>query len=81
MESEKYFKNLSNKELDSLYAVLVRHPESVENMRQAKGIEKIMLDRYEIIATETTEVLQIHKAHIDLLIEKYDWFAKFMFYN
>lgn len=47
MESEKYFKNLSNKELDSLYAVLVRHPESVENMRQAKEIEKIMLDRYE----------------------------------
>lgn len=47
MESEKYFKNLSNKELDSLYAVLVRHPESVENMRQVKEIEKIMLDRYE----------------------------------
>ncbi|GIM61301.1 hypothetical protein CAPN008_13510 [Capnocytophaga canis] len=47
MESEKYFKNLSNKELDSLYAVLVRHPESAENMRQAKEIEKIMLDRYE----------------------------------
>ncbi|WP_172914762.1 Crp/Fnr family transcriptional regulator [Capnocytophaga canis] len=37
--------------------------------------------QYEIIATETTEVLQIHKAHIDLLIEKYDWFAKFLFYN
>ncbi|GIM54560.1 Crp/Fnr family transcriptional regulator [Capnocytophaga cynodegmi] len=37
--------------------------------------------QYEIIATEATEVLQIHKAHIDLLIEKYDWFAKFLFYN
>lgn len=48
----------SNKELNSLYAVLVRHPESVENMCQAKEIEKIMLDRYEtyhnIKITKTT---------------------------
>ncbi|MDO4779338.1 MAG: Crp/Fnr family transcriptional regulator [Tissierellia bacterium] len=36
---------------------------------------------YEIIATEATEILQIHKNHIDLLIEKYDWFAKFLFHN
>ena len=37
--------------------------------------------RYEIVATEATEILQIHKNHIDLLIERHDWFSKFLFYN
>jgi len=37
--------------------------------------------QYEIIATEATEILQIHKNHMDLLIERYDWFSKFLFYN
>ena len=37
--------------------------------------------QYEIIATEATEILQIHKNHIDLLIERYDRFSKFLFYN
>ncbi|GIZ16245.1 Crp/Fnr family transcriptional regulator [Capnocytophaga catalasegens] len=42
---------------------------------------KAVPSQYGIIATEKTEILQIHKNHIDFLIEKYDWFAKFLFYN
>ena len=42
---------------------------------------KAVPSQYGIIATEKTEILQIHKKHIDFLIEKYDWFAKFLFYN
>lgn len=37
--------------------------------------------QYEIIATEATEILQIHKNHMNLLIEKHDWFSKFLFHN
>ncbi|MFK8302904.1 Crp/Fnr family transcriptional regulator [Capnocytophaga stomatis] len=48
---------------------------------ELESFTKATPSQYEIIATEATEVLQIHKNHIDLLIEKYDWFAKFLFYN
>lgn len=43
----KDLKEMSNKELDALYSVLVRNSESDENMRLAKEIEIIMLDRYD----------------------------------
>lgn len=43
----KDLKEMSNKELDALYSVLVRNSESDENMRLAKEIEIIMLDRHD----------------------------------
>lgn len=37
--------------------------------------------QYEIVATEKTEVLKIHKDKVDFLFEHYDWWRKFLFVN
>ncbi|MDO4230394.1 MAG: Crp/Fnr family transcriptional regulator [Capnocytophaga sp.] len=37
--------------------------------------------QYTVIATEETEVLQIHRSDMDLLFEKYDWWRKYLFFN
>lgn len=36
---------------------------------------------YQMTATESTEILQIHKKNVDFLTEKHSWWQKFMFLN